>query len=247
MLRSGAAFAAETKLKGKIMRLKKLGAAIVVVLALGAVVASSAFAAAEEVPATWRVGEAGTVLSGSEAVTATGSGELVTELGETPLVLKSSGLECLECTIKNEEGKAKGAGKLKLTGVTVSSPAGCQVSGGSITTVLLDFTHYYMGGGWWFTRIEVFSGTTFATVKIEKQTGKTCAIAGSYLVSGNIFAKANNATGVYAKEQTGTTSGAINAEGGGELKFGSKAAELKGTATFALSGANKGQVFGAHE
>jgi hypothetical protein len=228
------------------MNLKKLGAALVVVLLLSAVVVSSASAAAVAEAATWRTGSAGTVLSGSETETATGKGELVTAVGETPLVLKSTGLECLECTIKNEEGKATGTGKLRLTGVTVSSPAACAVNGGAITTVVIVFAHYYMNGVLWETRISVLSGATLATVSLVKGSG-ACPIAGTYNLTGNLFTRATNATGVYAAGQTATSSGAINKEAGGELKFGSKAAELNGTATYALSGPKSGELFGVHK
>jgi hypothetical protein len=171
------------------MNLKKLGAALVVVLLLSAVVVSSASAAAVAEAATWRTGSAGTVLSGSETETATGKGELVTAVGETPLVLKSTGLECLECTIKNEEGKATGTGKLRLTGVTVSSPAACAVNGGAITTVVIVFAHYYMNGVLWETRISVLSGATLATVSLVKGSG-ACPIAGTYNLTGNLFTRA---------------------------------------------------------
>jgi hypothetical protein len=214
--------------------------------------ASSAFAVAEEEAATWRTGESGTALTGSETVSSTGSGELVTTVGETPLVLKSTGMECIECKIENSGGKAVGSGKLKFTGVTVSTPATCAVSGGAVTTLALTFTWFYMGtwhpagGGsfrWWWLWIHPNSGTTFATVTLKEGSG-SCPLAGSYIVSGNVFAHPTNETGAYAKEQTVTSSGTLNAEGGGELKFGTKNAELNGTGTFALSGAKKGSVFG---
>jgi hypothetical protein len=264
-----AEFAAGT-IERQNMRLKKLGTALVVVLALGAVMAGNAFAGvAFEEAATWRTGEAGTVLSGSESVTSTGSGELITKVGETPLVLKSTGLECIECTIKNEEREilegekkvkksvAVGNGKLKFTGVTVASPSACAVSGGSVTTVPLEVTAYFMNTrdfikeGKEFTELQNWvlfhpaSGNTFATVTLTKGTG-TCPISGSYIVSGTVFVKSNNSTGVYAVNQTVTSSGTLNAEAGGSLKFGEASAELNGTGTFSLSGAKKGEVFGTH-
>lgn len=226
------------------MRLKKLGTALVVVLALGAVVASNAFAAAVGEAATWRTGSAGTVLTGSETVTTTGSGELVTTIGETPLVLKATGVECSGCKIENSEGFAIGAGKLKFTGVTVSSPATCAVSGGSITTTALDTTSYYMIGSGWYTWIHPLTGTTLATVTLTKGTG-ACALSGSYVIGGSVFLKMANSTGSFVVTQSSTSSGAINAEAGGSLEFGSKKAELNGTATMALSGAKAGEVFGA--
>lgn len=60
-----------------------------------------------------------------------------------------------------------------------------------------------------------------------------------------MFVRRNNATGVYAENQTVTSSSAINA-GGGELKVGAKSAELSGTGTVALLGTRSGQKFGTH-
>jgi hypothetical protein len=226
------------------MNLKKLGITLYLVLALGVVMASSAFGEAIPEAATWRTGSGGTVLTGSETVNSTGSGELVTHVGGTLLALKATGVECKGCKIENSGGNAVGSGVLNLTGVTVVKPSTCAVEGGHIETEVIDFTHYYMGGGWWFTVIKPLSGTVFTTVHLVKGSG-ACAISGFYTVEGRVFTRANNATGVYAVSQTATSSGAINAEGGGELLFGEESAELNGTATFSLSGAKKGQVFGA--
>ena len=41
-----------------------------------------------------------------------------------------------------------------------------------------------------------------------------------------------------------STSGTFNKEAGGELKFGSKLAELNGTGTVFMTGTHKGEVFG---
>ena len=226
------------------MRLKKLGTALVVVLALGVVMASNAFATAVGEAATWRTGSEGTVLSGSETVTTTGSGEFVTTVGETPLALKATGVECSGCKIENSEGFAIGAGKIKFTGVTVSSPATCAVSGGSITTTALDTTSYYMIGVGWYTWIHPLTGTTLATVTLTKGSG-ACALSGSYIISGSVFLKMANNTGTFAVTQSSSSSEAINSEAGGSLEFGSKKAALIGTATMSLSGAKAGQVFGA--
>jgi hypothetical protein len=237
------------------MNVKKFGTALVVILALGAVMASSAFAAAEEKAAPWQVfkeikeeKEVFAPLAESETVSSTGSGELVTTVGETPLVLKSTGLECLECKIENSGGKSIGTGKLKFTGVTVSSPATCAVSGGAVTTLALKVNAGFMGGAGSGNTVlfQPSSGSTFATVTLKEGSG-SCPLSGSYIVSGKVFVRSNNSTGTYAVSQTVTSSGAINAEGGGELKFGSKAAELNGTGTFSLSGKRSGQKFGTHE
>ena len=177
------------------MKLKKLGTALVVVLALGAVMVSSASAAAVTEDATWRTGAAGTVLTTVESVNTTGSGELVTEVGSTKLVLKATGLECLSCTVQNTGGTAVGAGKLKFTGVTVVTPAPCAVAGGSVTTTALNLKADYMGvaGPTASNNAALFvpvEGTRFATVELVKGTG-ACALAGSYPVTGSQYVSTN--------------------------------------------------------
>jgi hypothetical protein len=228
------------------MNLKKFGMTLVAILVLGAVVASSAFGAAGTKDATWRVGASGSELVGSETVTASGSNEFVFFWGETPVVLNSTGLECLECKIENVSGNGVGSGKLKFTGVTVSSPATCAVSGGAVTTLALKVNAGFMEGTTNYVQFAPNSGTTFATVTLKEGSG-VCPLSGSYIVSGKVYVQSNNATGVYEKEQTVKSSGTINSTAGGELKFGSKNAELNGTGTFKLSGTKAGEVFGTHE
>jgi hypothetical protein len=236
------------------MNLKKLGMTLFVVLALGAVMASSALAAAVPKAATWRTGAGGTVLTGEESVSSTGSGELITNVGTTTLVLKSTGLSCVSCKIKNESGNAVGTGSLKFTGVTVVKPANCVVENaagevGVVNTVPLNVNAGFMGGAGSgnTVRFKPASGTEFTTVFLE---GPSCSIAGPYEVKGEVFVRSNNATGVYELNQTVTSSGLINEEGSGvtnALTFGTEIAKLEGTGTFTLSGGKKGTVFGTHE
>lgn len=220
------------------MNLKKFGMALVAVLVLGAVMANTAFGAATTVSASWYLNGSSTPLSGSQAATAglaTGTtGVLLTEVGETPLKLESTSLACESCTIFNSSG-AKGEGKLKFGGVTVASPSGCQVSGGSITTNQLTVDATYMIGTSNYVLFQP-TGTAFATVKLEKKTGQTCPIASSYIVKGTVFVKTQNATGVGATKQFVNSSGAINSEAGGALEFGSKPATLTGEAFFEAGG-----------
>jgi hypothetical protein len=196
--------------------------------------------------ATWRAGAGGTVLTSPETVSVSGSNELDWTVGSTHLQMKSTGLECLECKIENSGGTGVGSGKLKFTGVTLTTPSTCSVNGGTIVTLPLKISPDWMKGTTDYVEFTPSSGTTFATIKIEKGTG-SCSLSGSYLLSGRVFTRSNNATGVYAASQTLTSSGAINAALGGELSFMSGSAELNGTATFALSGAKVGQAFGTHE
>jgi hypothetical protein len=175
----------------------------------------------------------------------TGSGELVTRVGLTTLVLKYTGLSCVGCEIENFGGNAFGHGVLRFTGVTAVKPSTCAVPGGEIETVELIADAGYMGGAGSGNTVlfEPAASTEFTTVFLE---GPSCSIAGPYEVKGKVFMRTNNATGVYAANQTVTSSGAINADGGGSLEFGVEAAELNGTATFLMSGTKAGQPFGTH-
>jgi hypothetical protein len=235
------------------MKLKKLGMALVVICAFGAAMASSALAAAvtEDVP--WTIEKTGLV--GSETVTSSGSGILISEVGKTSLELNSTGIECVGCKIENTGGVATGSaigtGKLVFTGVTVTKPATCAVESlpghvvGQIETVDLKIKADYMIGTSDYVLFEPEEGSKFTEFKLIKGSG-SCSIAGTYSITGSDYVKTNNATGVLAVSQEVTSSGTINSEAGGELKLGEKKAELNGTATFALSGANKGKKFGTN-
>ena len=225
---------------------KKLGMALAAVLLLGAVMASSAFAAAVSEPAQWYLNGSETPLAGSQAVTA-GLAEgtkmvLETEVGETPLTIESTGLECQECTIFNEGGNALGKGKLKFTGVTVATPSGCEVSGGSVLTNQLAVKATYMGtvGGVVWNTITITppagATATIVIITLKAKTGKTCAISGPYVVKGSVLIKTVSATHVRRKRHFVQSSGTINKEGGGSLSFGSKTATLTGEAFFEAGG-----------
>jgi hypothetical protein len=230
--------------KAGVVRVKRLVIVLIAVWTVGVVVVSAASAAAVTEDVQWYTGStsSSTLLVGSESISSTGSGELITDIGETPLVFKATGVECLECTISNEGGKAVGFGRRRFTGVTVVSPSTCSVPGGVVTSLRLRMEADYMIGSTTYVKITPASGTTFATITLTSGSG-ACPITGSYITTGSLFAKDNNATNVFAVTQSGVSSGAINKEAGGELKFGSKPAELNGTASFAFSGSRKGTAF----
>jgi hypothetical protein len=219
------------------MRLKKLGAALVVVAALAAVLASSSFAAATTTANPWVVG--GSTLTGSETATSTavGTATFTTEVGSTKYVLNATGIECVGCKVENVGGSAAGSGKLKFTGVTVKEPAGCSVAS-SIETASLSITADWMSGTTTYVKFVPTAGETkeFATVEI---TG--CALATNLVPKGSVFVQAKNATGTYEAEQEVTSSEAINNAAGGSLKVGTKAAVLAGSAKFKLG---SGKAFG---
>jgi hypothetical protein len=229
------------------MNLKKFGTVLVVVLALGAVMASSAFAAATTTDTKWTWNGAVLGEGSANAKTLTAGlvegtkGVLASEIGETALTLESTGLECIECKIENPTGggSATGTGKLKFTGITVASNPNCQVTGGSVTTNLLTVDPDYMISTTNYALFKPNTGTAFATVPIVKKTGLTCPIAGNYIVSGTVFVQTQNATGVTARIQKVNSSGTINSTAGGSLTFGTKPATLTGEAFFDAGAGNE--------
>lgn len=214
------------------MRLRKLAATLVVALVSGAAMTSSALAIAVTEDVTWRTGF-GAEMTGSESLAATGSAELVTTVGGTPLRLQMSALNCVFCSISNSFSTAVGEGELEYPFVTALTPATCAVSGSSIRSRPLRLKADYMEGSTNYWLFEPRTGTTVATVKLIAGSG-SCPLAGSYIVSGKLFVQSSNSTGTLVRQQTVTSSGFINSFAGGELKFGSSSAELNGSATFSL-------------
>jgi hypothetical protein len=206
------------------MRLTKLGLALIAILALGAVVANTAMATATESNGFWYAeGTKLTAEEGGQPVVCAQVGEatLSTTVGGKPLKFKATGGTCPEFVIFNEGSKAKGTGKIKLTGVTVVEPAGCTVSGGELETVKLS-AQVYMEGTKVLVRFAPASGTVFAEPKV---TG--CSIAGAYPIKGVEFGEWGNATGVGAFKNSITFSGEINAAAGGSLTVAGQAATIK--------------------
>jgi len=229
------------------MRLKKLGAALVVVAALGAVLASSAFAAAVTTDVKWYTGASpGTELTKKAPVTSviTEEGTFTTTVSGQAVELHSTGIECIECNIANEEGHAMGHGKLKFTGVTVAKPPNCTTTA-SITTKELVITPDYMIGTVDYVLFEPAAGpeTGFASFELS---GVGCPLSTTIIPKGTVFVKAANTTGTQAVEQEVSSSAAINAEAGGTLHVGTEAAALKGAAKFHLTGEFEGVAFGTH-
>ena len=229
------------------MRLKKLGAALVVVAALGAVLASSAFAAATTTDVQWYTGSgSGTLLSGSKTATSeqVGSATFATTVSGEAVVLHSTGINCEGCTIENSGSTAVGSGKLKFTGVTVEKPTGCSVAS-TIETNALSVQADWMIGTDNYIKFVPTAGEEkgFATVTL---TGASCPIATSIIPKGSVFVQSANATGVQAVSQTVSSSKAINETAGGSLHVGTEAAWLEGSAAFSLTGEGAGLAFGTH-
>jgi hypothetical protein len=222
------------------MSRKKLGSMLVVAaLALGSLMAASAFASPTETTGSWKV--EGTTLSGSAAVSChVKSGTSITlagSLGGANVKLNATGVECVESTIFNEGGFARDAGKLKFTGVTVVEPAGCKTTA-SLSTKALK-TQLFMEGTTTYDKFAPASGETFISIPITE-----CGAEGSYPVTGFVYGKSSNATGVSATSQTLTFGSAVNASAGNGLKLGGNEATISAEVENSLT---SGKAFSASE
>jgi hypothetical protein len=91
---------------------------------------------------------------------------------------------------------ASAAGKLKLTGVTVMEPPGCQAPA-TLTTEALTGDLKMDTANANVSLLELkAAGAKIGTVKLEN-----CAFAGNYPITGTFFAVMTNATAVLAKPQ----------------------------------------------
>jgi hypothetical protein len=243
---------ADQNRKARPMNLKRLGMALAILLAVSAALVGNASAAAVTEDVQWYTGTSpGTLLTGEEAVTTSGSGEFKSEIGTTKLALKATGLECVECKILNESGKAEGRGKLRFTGVTVVTPSACAVKSGAgvtgqVITEPLRITPDYAVLVDTYMKFEPEpEKTVFAKFELVKGSG-TCPISGPESVTGTEFGRMTFAKGTQTTPQRVTVNGSDNLEAGGELRLGARKAELEGSADFSLSGAKLGMAFGIH-
>jgi hypothetical protein len=124
---------------------------------------------------------------------------LDTEIGGASVSLSASGLECVECMVQNSGflgsmGVSGSGGKLKLTGVTVTSgSASCFVESSSGKGVVLTEPLAFEATGTNSILVKPQSGTALAKFQIKAQVGGKCAIAGSYTVSGDFTAGSEGA------------------------------------------------------
>ncbi len=220
------------------MSLKKIGAVLIAVLALGAMMASSASAANFETShGTWEVN--GASLVGSKAVTCEIDPSTVSTLKTTvgknnvPLKLQATGTTCPGGEIFNESEEAKFRGHVRFTGVTVIEPTGCSVEGGAVETVALKGSVGMKVGSSTIDTVifEPATGEEFAAVTIAG-----CSIAGEYPVKGKVIGQPTNVTCTEAATQTVDFSEAIQNDAGGALTFGNKAAQIEGELSVKLTG-----------
>jgi hypothetical protein len=239
------------------MSLKKLGAALLAVMALGAVSASNAFAVDETVtdPASWTTDAPATLAQNTphgiscSKTAASPNIRLHTTVGGAALELQATGVECPGATIENITvggvHMAAASGKIKFTGVTVIEPAGCTTPVTNETLALK--ADLLMGKGTagqpatsagFVKFVPAVEGGNFTSVTISE-----CAAEGKYPVKGFTIGEATTATEVHSSVQEVNGSETTAAMSG--LKFGTNAASLTGEISVQLAGADAGTAWGA--
>ena len=225
---------------------RKLGAALLVIVALGVVFASSSFAAATTSDVQWYTGSGtGTLLSGVAAIGSSlsgTSGTLTTTAAGTTYTLHFTGIDCSSCTFSNSGGTAVGSGELVFTGVTITAPPGCTVPS-TIRTDALSIRADWMNGSVDYFELEPTAGPTaqFAMVAVTN-----CAQATSLPLKGTLFTETTNATGTPAVQQQVNSSPTINSTAGGTLHVGTETASLTFALKFRMTGTHEGQEFQTH-
>jgi hypothetical protein len=222
------------------MSIKKVGFTLAALLALSAVMASSAFATATTNNSFWYKSGAKIGAAEPEVACSKASEKLTlnSEIGTTPIELQATGISC-SGKLKQEGNNALAKGTLTFTGVTMTTPAGCTVPS-SLTTEALT-SKIYMEGTKVYEKFEPTAGASEPFLKIPITV---CSLASSPKVFGSVFGEAANATNVEATTQKLTFSKTINSTAGGELKLGTKAASLAGEVNNSLVG---GAGFKANE
>jgi hypothetical protein len=261
------------------MNAKRLGITLIVALALGALVAGSASAAVKTVAAQWYTGAgAGTTLpvGTPKTVTATiathpvigAKGTLEATLATVPVKLEWTGIACVGCKIENKAVNgtkaaeptttekanviAWGTGKIKFTGVTVASPAGCVVRKTETGPIgEIETKELVIHGDWMDTNeanLKAFiqflpkAGPTASFASFFIESGSCTAISNTYAVIGTVFGESKENTGVPASPQILTFGQAVQETTGAELKVGANIAKFTGTGSFSLSPTEEFQI-----
>jgi hypothetical protein len=232
------------------MSLKRLSLMVAAVLALTAVVATSANAAVSTTAAQWfkngtALTETGVAIEGEK----TENGIFKSEIGTTKIELQSTQFSCSGCTIFNKAVTSKagavatGSGQIVFEIVTVLKPSGCTVTGETGIEGVVPTKVLRIHGDWMDTTttnqhafvqfLPPEGTTTFA--QFELSGGECAGISGKRNVSGSVFGESVNNTGVEAAEQEIAFSGAIQSTSGGGLLLGTKAAELTAKGKFKLT------------
>jgi hypothetical protein len=228
-----------------------------IAIALAAVTASGASAASETAKSTWHVEGIGIVPenmkipieceigehNGEKKVVLTG--EVGSVAPKTPIILTATGVKCIERVIFNEGGSGKGTGKFELTGVTVSTPPKCTVSGGVIKTNLTETEAYRDKaepkiGFLRFAPDAAAGVSNFANVTLA---GIECSISGVKVIKGVVFGQETNLRGVQSVTQPLTFSTTIDETAGSAIEFAGNPARVTGNAVDRLAAPNAGKKF----
>lgn len=223
------------------MSIKRLGVTVLVVVALGGVAASSAFATNNwnETGSAWYTGASpGTKLTGTKAIEFETEGKLVltAPLTTRPLKIEVTGGSCVGCLIENSGTNAVVTGALELTGVTLvePEPSFCTTPS-TITTNPLRATVGMKRASFTVSTMKFVSTLpSIATIQI---VGPSCPFSGLYKLTGAIYAESEQATGTFSKRRTLTASRTIQEDAGEaiSLKLGANGAILSGKFCFFLS------------
>lgn len=221
------------------MRLKKLGAAMAVVVALSAVLASSALATASPNEVNWQKGSGfGNVWLLTKPLPVTtsehGVGTFSFHDSGTEVAFHSTNIECEGCEISNSPTGGSGTGKLKFTGVTVASPSNCTTSS-TVVSGPLKFSARYQEGEADLVKFESTAGSEGVFLQFET-SGASCPINNTWVVKGSLFGRFQNKEGVQATEQTVNFSPSINAAAGGSLHWWTEPASLATEVAFRAGG-----------
>jgi hypothetical protein len=225
-------------------RLRTLGLSLLATAAIGAVLASSAFATATTTAANWYTGS-GTLLSGSATLTASASGvtKIVATIGGVPVEIQANSVSCVGCSISNSPG-AHGTGKLRFSGLTLVHPTAppCTLTDPIETAALTIEADWMEGTGALVRFIPTTGGSTGTFLTFTIGGPPASCPNGTFPIKGNLFGKTTNATGTQASNQTIQFSNAINTAAGGFFAAGGNAAELTGTDILSIGGT----PFGVH-
>lgn len=178
------------------MGYKKLGWALLVTFVIGAASASQAVAA-PSTPTSQRWFENSVALTGSAAVKCEvptgGSYGLAFEVGAVGVEIKATGIECVNGTISNVANMGESTFKLKLTGATVTTPKGCTIEKGTITSEELKARLQKEGTETVYELIEPVAG---AKEKVASIPIRGCTLEGNYPLRGTQYGIASLKTGV---------------------------------------------------
>lgn len=124
--------------------------------------------------------------------------EFSAKLFGAKILVKATGVECVECMGKNQEVAGtegsmdftSSGGHLRFTTATVNVP-GCKVSGGAFNSAPLKFTSTMPDS----ISVQPVSGEAWATIHFEKSGAEACALeGGEIVVEGSTVVAANGST-----------------------------------------------------